>query len=419
MKTMPTFEIIIPLTVWRPALMRLSANRSQIAVGPFERDPWREPTGLLVSELRLTNQSRGADYAPMGDWIVVAAPDGEPPANPEAWIQRLEPRFAQMLVILLVGYGPDRSDWRGWIVERGVIQPIAGLRIIGPRMVHASSLPISISEDHPERWSRVRGSMDEATFAKLRNAKVGVIGCSRTGTLIATTLAALGVRELTLIDGDKIEHHNLDGMILANEADIGDSKAIVLGRRLIDYRPDLLVRAVGKPFLNRATEVHLAGADLIVTCVDRDAPRLRAAIWAREHLTPHLDIGAGVTRNANGDRLLAADVRLMLPGSGCACCVGGLTDREQAEYELHAPPGALPRRPEEPWNARGRLGSLITLNSMAVSTGVQSWLDLLEGSLGGSIWHRLRWIPGTGLQSNAALVGAGPGCYICDASQVH
>jgi hypothetical protein len=106
-------------------------------------------------------------------------------------------------------------------------------------------------------------------------------------------------------------------------------------------------------------------------------------------------------------------VRLLLPRAGCIRCVGGLADFDQAEYDLHALPGALPRRPPDPWNARGRLGSLITLNSLAVSCGVQSWLDLLEGTLTASIWHRLRWRSGGGLEVNSALMGAGAECALC------
>jgi len=225
--------------------------------------------------------------------------------------------------------------------------------------------------------------------------------------------AALGVRGLTLIDGDAIEPHNLDGMILATEGDVGANKAVAVGRRLVAQRSELMVKAVPDTLQSRTAELAVGGADLIVTCVDQDGPRLRAGQYARTHLTPHLDIGTGITVIGQGERQLAADVRLLLPGSGCVRCVGGLGNREQAEYELHAPRGALPRRPAEAWNARGRLGSLITLNCLAVSCGVQSWLDLLEGSLAASIWHRLRWLPGRGLEVQSALVNATPGCPIC------
>jgi molybdopterin/thiamine biosynthesis adenylyltransferase len=379
------------------------------------RDPSRQPAGLLVEQLTASGPTRtGAAFPPLADWIAVAAPVDEALDDPATWIRRLEPRFAQLLAILLVGLGRERSGWRGWTVERGVIRPLAGLRIVGPGMVHAgAALPEDLLADgDAARWSRLRGAVGEAAFAKLRAAQAAVIGCSRTGTLAAGLLAALGVRGLVLLDGDTVEPHNLDGMLLTTPADVGQNKAVALGRRLVAFQPDLLVKAVPRHLDSLAAEGVLPGVDLLVTCVDQDAACLRAAHWARERLTPHLDIGAGVTRTTGG-RQLAADVRLLLPGDGCLRCVGGLGDAEQAAYELHAPSGALPRRPPEAWDARGRLGSLVTLNSMAVSFGVQSWLDLLDGSLAGSIWHRLRWLPGQGLEVHAALVGPGDGCPVC------
>jgi len=412
----PQFEVIVAFAIWRQALMPMLTNPGLVATGALVRDPGRLPTGLLVRELTASAAPQtGAAYPPLSDWIAVAAPAGEAPDTPQEWLRRLQPRFAQMLVILLVGFGQHRAGWKGWTVERGTIRPLAGLRIVGPGMVHAElSPPVDLLPAlENARWERLRGAVGNHTLVKLRTAQVAVIGCSRTGTLAAGMFAALGVRGLTLVDGDAIEAHNLDGMLLATEADIGTNKAVTLGRRLVEFRPDAAVRAIMRPLNSRASEEALGGADLIVTCVDQDGARLRAARHARARLTPHLDIGTGITLTAPGERQLAADVRLLLPGAGCVRCVGGLGDWEQAEYELHAPPGALPRRPAEPWNARGRLGSLITLNSLAVSFGVQSWLDLLDGSLSASIWHRLRWRLGSGLEVHSAPVGAGNQCGLC------
>jgi hypothetical protein len=414
MTTAPIFELIVPFAFWRQAVMPMLTNHGVIATGSLLRDPGREPTGLLLGELTATPRT-GTDFPPLGDWIAISAPSGEPPNRPDAWIRRLQPRFAQLLVILLVGLGRDRQQWRGWITERGRMRPLAGLRIVGPGMVHATTIhnldPLDVGDD--ARWSRLRGAVGESVFAKLRETQVAVIGCSRSGTLAASMFAALAVRGLTLIDPDVIEPHNLDGMILSAETDIGEKKALALGRRLIAYRSDLMVKAVPHPLNSRPGKAALDGTDLLVTCVDQDGPRLQAAHWCAAHLVPHLDIGAGVTRTQAGDRQLAADVRLLLPRAGCIRCVGGLADMEQAEYEFHAPPGALPQRPPGPWNARGRLGSLITLNSLAVSCGVQSWLDLLEGTLASSIWHRLRWREGRGVEVNSANVFGRPECVLC------
>jgi hypothetical protein len=416
----PLFEIIVGFPTWREAIMPLLTHPDLVATGPVFRDPGRRPTGLLVHQLISHGSNRtGANFPPLGDWVAVAAPVNASLLEPGPWIRRLGPLSAQLLGILLVGFGREQGQWCGWTVERGVVRPLAGLRIVGPGMVLANgALPGAQQVESPNgRWSRLRGALGDGVLAKLRQVRAAVIGCSRTGTLTAGMLAALGVRGLVLVDGDVIERHNLDGMSLSTETDVGENKAVALGRRLVKYRPDLLVLAVRRPLDALVTEEVLGGIDLLATCVDQDGGRLRAAHWARQHLVVHLDIGTGVRRLAEGGRQLAADVRLLLPGAGCVSCVGGVGDAGQAAYDFLAPPGALPRRPPERWDARGRLGSLITLNCLAVSVGLQSWLDLLEGSLANSIWHRLRWRPGPGLEVNSALVNSAADCSLCRAAR--
>lgn len=416
MNASPCFEIIVPFAAWRHAVMPMLARRELVATGTLVRDPARQPIGLLAGDLTVSARPRsGADFPLLADWIAVAAPGGEPSAAPEAWLHRLRPSFAQLLAVVLVGLGSDRRGWRGWTIERGRVFPLAGLRIVGPGMVHAEAVPDvgAADENSSARWTRLGGAVGDRVLVKLRASRVAVIGCSRTGTLAAGMLASLGVGQLSLIDGDAIEEHNLDGMLLATEEDLGANKAVALGQRLVAYRSDLAVKAVAGPLNLRAPGTALGEADLVVTCVDQDAPRLRAAHWGHDRLVPHLDIGTGVTRTPAGERQLAADVRLLLPRAGCIRCVGGLADLDQAEYELQAPQGTSPRRSQQSWNARGRLGSLVTLNTLAVSFGIQSWLDLLEGSLGGSIWHRLLWRPGSGLEVNSGMVSGMPDCLFC------
>ena len=56
--------------------------------------------------------------------------------------------------------------------------------------------------------------------------------------------------------------------------------------------PNTFEAAVRRRLDCSAVQETLGGVDLVVTCVDQDGARLRAAHWARERLTPHLDIGA-------------------------------------------------------------------------------------------------------------------------------
>ena len=168
---------------------------------------------------------------------------------------------------------------------------------------------------------------------------------------------------------------------------------------------DAVVDSIGSP---EAIE-KLRRVDLIATTVDQDGPRLAAAVLANRWVKPHLDVGTGVL-SQSGQRLMGGDVRLCLPGEACVACLGGLPQREDAEYELAAPRGALSRGPFP----RGTTcaGSLLTINQVAVHLGVQLWLDLLAGRLERSTWYHIRWDE-AGIASVEAHQHAETKCRYC------
>lgn len=423
------FELVLATDLIAAALRRLSGQPDQIAIGSIRVDSTRRPIGLIVEELSRSVAVRsevnsGWDFAPLADWIAVAMPTRSAPNQPDEWIQRLKPMYSQTLVLLLLGFGPSRADWRGWVIHRGESRPLHALTGVGghafriattaePEAVGAECTDIT---DLEGRWSRAELALGEQTFRQLQDTTVVVIGCSGVGCHVAMHLAALPIRRLGLIDGDTIETHNLIRMPLATEADIGLNKAMVVARRVSNMRSDLAIKVSDKPFGTKLDEPVTHGMHLLVTAVDCDAPRLRASYLARQRMVPHLDIGTSVTQDSLGERLLAADVRFLVPRSGCIRCVGGLGQLDAAEFELNAPRGALPLQAPEAWNARGRLGSLATINSLAATTAVQLWLDMLERNSLKSTWHRIRWDTQIGWKSDGAAVSSGPDCKICKKS---
>jgi hypothetical protein len=182
----------------------------------------------------------------------------------------------------------------------------------------------------------------------------------------------------------------------------------VLQQRLLAIRSNCAITAVHDSAVAGAAIDLARDVDLLVTCVDHDAPRLAAALLANRFLKVHLDVATGIHRRGGRARDLAGDVRLLLPHEGCLCCVGGLGNADRAREELL---GIAPPAGERPWHAE-RAGSLITLNTLAVSIGVQLWLDLLSGHLRHSCWHRLEWAAGQGLRVDAGLVTGSPDCPI-------
>jgi len=86
------------------------------------------------------------------------------------------------------------------------------------------------------------------------------------------------VARITLIDRDRYEHRNLLNQNILPR-DVGQWKAVVLARRLLEIRPDLEVRIFHAPLENLPGGVFRA--DLIVSCLDSRAARqaLQERAW--------------------------------------------------------------------------------------------------------------------------------------------
>lgn len=426
MSTIAPYEIVFSQSAWESAIRRLTVETGLTAVGDISRNSHRTANELLVRSLTIATEfPKGRDRAPLADWIVVVLGDKSSERIVERVGNACAPRIGQLLAVLVLGLGTKRDGWTGGIFAKGTCQPIDAIRVVGPGMLYvrrkkASAKLLADCSNYsrrsqrvdPNRWSRLQGSLGKRALRKLHRASVVVFGASRNGSAVAGQLAALGVRKLTLVDFDILEDHNLDCNRMVAVGDIGRKKVNALAKRLVAFRPDLAVTALACSATDEPAIEAVRACDLLVTAVDRDTPRLAAAILANRFLKIHLDIGTGVTRTATGERQLAGDCRLLIPGGGCCCCVGGMVDEAAARYELFAPPGAMSLAGPSSFS-QSRLGSLITLNELTVSASVQLWIDLLTNDLKSSHWTRLRWFPGHGLQVNEAAVMGAIHCQTC------
>jgi len=424
MTTDSPYEFLIARPDWDRAVRELLTRRGSWAVGLVRRNQHALRHEFLARHLAVVPRApEGREFLPLADWVAIAAPETFREASLCERLAALTPLPGQTLILLNLGLGPDRSGWEGCIVHRRAAQPLDAFRVVGPGMLHVRRIaegsrpqaiwPTQTDTGEPEdRWSRTRGAVGAAVLSRLIESNVAIFGASRNGSLTAWQLAALGVRKLVLIDPDRLAVHNLNATFAFEEADVGQFKVEALAQHLNRFRSDLAVCGLPWSAADPRVVDRIRDADLLVTCVDSDAPRLLCARLATQWLKPHLDIGTGVHREGDGARTIAADVRLLLPGEGCVACVGGLRELEQAQDDLLLGPGTLPLRPAIPWHEQ-RAGSLVTINAMAVSAGVQLWLDLLGGDLRHSHWSRLLWQPGQGLSVDEADVTGLPDCAIC------
>lgn len=104
---------------------------------------------------------------------------------------------------------------------------------------------------------------------RLREARVAVLGAGGLGGRTAYELAACGVGEIRLIDGDRVEMSNLNRQIQYGEADIGSLKAEIMAERLRAFNSNITVNATCERLESQAeVAAFIEGATFVVGSAD-------------------------------------------------------------------------------------------------------------------------------------------------------
>lgn len=175
----------------------------------------------------------------------------------------------------------------------------------------------------------------QQTLARLR---VGVIGVGSVGSMVAEMLARMGICEITLIDFDIVERHNLDRLLHTTRRDY------LLKRRKVDVIADAIQKSatadnfkVNRVPYSVTEDVGYRAAldcDVLFSCVDRPWGRYVLNLIAYEHLIPVVDGGIVVTKTPTG-ALQGADwqAHIAMPTRKCLECLGqydpGFVDMER------------------------------------------------------------------------------------------
>jgi molybdopterin-synthase adenylyltransferase len=135
------------------------------------------------------------------------------------------------------------------------------------------------------------GQSRAACQARLRQARVVVIGLGGLGAWALWALAAAGVGELVGVDGDVVELSNLNRQTLYREQDLGEPKALATARTLANFNSSIRFEAIDRR-LEDPDEVGaiVEGADFVVEAADWPPYRLSRWINAccAEAGVPHI-----------------------------------------------------------------------------------------------------------------------------------
>jgi adenylyltransferase/sulfurtransferase len=134
-----------------------------------------------------------------------------------------------------------------------------------------SAAPTSRAADYSRQMQLPE--VGEAGQARLRRARVLVIGAGGLGVPVMTYLAGAGLGTLAVMDGDRLEASNLHRQPLYRRSDVGQPKAELAAAALRALNPEVEVLA----FVERANRERLTelapGFDLLIDCSDNFATK--------------------------------------------------------------------------------------------------------------------------------------------------
>ncbi len=168
-----------------------------------------------------------------------------------------------------------------------------------------------------ERYSRqiLLKEIGEEGQQKLGRARVVIVGCGATGSVLASLLARAGVGTLRILDRDYVEPSNLQRQSLFDEDDARQSmpKAIAAARQIARFNSGITLDPQVADLTPQNVDSLLGAADLILDGADNFETRYLINDYAVKNSVPWIYAAAvgsyGVTMN-------------ILPGeTACLACI--------------------------------------------------------------------------------------------------
>jgi molybdopterin/thiamine biosynthesis adenylyltransferase/SAM-dependent methyltransferase len=180
------------------------------------------------------------------------------PSHFEALVEYLSsPRTVEEAVEYLAGTASIDRENAGEILEQFVDAGIAGPPIPSDSRYARHLLYFDmLGTDH-------MGAQD-----RLGQSTVGIVGAGGIGSNVASLLAAAGVGNLVITDGDEVELSNLTRQVLYSESDIGRLKVDVAAERLGRLNSSTVIKTVPEAAHERLFDKHLASCDAVVLSAD-------------------------------------------------------------------------------------------------------------------------------------------------------
>ncbi|MGJ7536985.1 MULTISPECIES: ThiF family adenylyltransferase [unclassified Variovorax] len=290
------------------------------------------------------------------------------------WLDTQEP-LASMIML------PSGRLFGRVVSPRGLGPAVHTVRVAADDFSFWGNLDIVSTPEHGRRVGQMFG---DATYQRLRALRVGVVGCSGTGSIVVEQLARNGIGELVLVDPEAVEEKNLNRIINSTrrDAEVEAAKVDVLARAIAAMDLGTRVESYAMD-LNSAVVIRaLAGCDILMGCMDSIDGRHLLNKISSYYVIPYIDVGVRIDADGAGgvDQVTAA-IHTLQPG-GSSLMSRGQYDMAQLEAALmlRANPELYRTRLKEGYVRGVRVDqpAVISVNMVAAAAGVNELLARLH-----------------------------------------
>ncbi|MCK5211533.1 ThiF family adenylyltransferase [Candidatus Parcubacteria bacterium] len=249
--------------------------------------------------------------------------------------KKSEERMAKIIFsatdLPLIGLTSSNNEiWsaRFWIKSKhGVYKKhwCESVKILGNSLIinyNENLLPLPRFKEELRRTFSAWGHDKQSNLMRL---KVGIVGLGSVGSIVAESLARMGVANIKLIDFDYIKRKNLDRCLHANSNDIGKLKTEIVAESISKSATadNFKVLKINYSIVEEKGFREALDCDILFSCVDRPWARQVLNFIAYSYLIPVIDGGIIVGTNKDKTDLTGADwkAHIASPGRRCLECL--------------------------------------------------------------------------------------------------
>ncbi len=227
---------------------------------------------------------------------------------------------------------PDGTIVARAVLENGEFLKIQSVNVVGEEILVWKDQVHTVPTAYGGKLAQTLG---QGTLQRLRGMRVGVVGCSGTGSIVIELLVRNCVGELVIVDDDVIEAKNLNRIVNGTKADADKKRAKV----------NAIADAIQRAGLETGVEKHqaqtdskrvvsaLIDCDVIFGCVDSARGRYHLECIASAYLIPYFDVGVNIEADGSGSMDAADAVAHYVHPGGCDLLSRGAYSMDQVTAE--------------------------------------------------------------------------------------